>query len=422
MLLVIIIVVIILVAAIGISAVIISVNNKNKMEEIKRNEIENNRQLAENIEQSNNEITDDINKANIDPDTGWNLDKVVKVTSEDNRIVPVPIGYAASTIEGEKSVSTGFVIKEGTDGSKTSGVNEFVWVPIYSMEEIYDSTYHVGQLWDFGTPSSPNNPAVKRYYSAIQNSGYREPDVVTNGVSGEDSTSGTIYDAASNYLEQAGLELGSTATDFKAQLQSEFNSMISSIKTYGGFYIGRYETGNLSLASGDKAVVQKYNTDIANQNWYVQYKVNKTIAANDNVTTSMIWGCQWDATLRWMQRYGTTETVKKFTTDSTFYGNYKDNVITYKTSETAVEQQTVKDEAISIPTGGSEITKINNIYDMAGNVADWTLEAGHAHSRTCRGGNYYISGSYNSAGGRSTNYPNYNSPLNGSRATLYINI
>ena len=30
---------------------------------------------------------------NIDPETGWNLDKVTKVTSEDNIVVPVPIGY-----------------------------------------------------------------------------------------------------------------------------------------------------------------------------------------------------------------------------------------------------------------------------------------------------------------------------------------
>ena len=53
----------------------------------------------------------------------WDLSKVNKVKSEDNIIVPVPKGYTASTVAGEKSVSTGFVIKEGNDGSKTEGIN-----------------------------------------------------------------------------------------------------------------------------------------------------------------------------------------------------------------------------------------------------------------------------------------------------------
>lgn len=415
---IIIIVVIILVLAIAISAFLMIQSNKKKADKQLQEQIEANRLLEE--QQKQNKI-EETKQSNIDEETGWDLDKVTKVISNDNIRVPVPKGYTASSIEGEKNVLTGFVIKEGTDGSKTSGVNEFVWIPIFSMDEIYDSTNNMGQLWDFGTPASPNNPCTKRAYSSVQNNGYREPDVVTNAMSGENSANGKDCDSAVSFLVEAGLSLESNANDFKTQLQKEFADMIASIKKYKGFYIGRYETGNLSLLQGNKAVVQKYNTDISSKDWYTQYKLSKTIAANSNVTTSMIWGCKWDITLKWMQRYG-SEDVRNFTTDSKLHGNFKDTELKYKVNSTSAEQTKAAGVQNIIPTGSSETTKVNNIYDMAGNVTDWTLEAAHAHSRTHRGGSFDTVSSYNSAGTRITTYPVNSSSANGSRASLYINL
>ena len=338
---------------------------------------------------------------NIDPDTGWDLNKVNKVKSEDNVIVPVPKGYTASTVTGEKSVSSGFVIKEGNDGSKTEGINEFVWVPVGNISDIYDEANNAGQLWDFGTSSSPKNPAVKQTYPTTQNSGYREPDVVTKASSGSDSTSGGYYDAVSTNLQQAGLSASATASTFKTQLQNEFNEMIKSVKTYGGFYIGRYETGNLSQT---KAVVQKNNTDINNQTWYTMYKVCKTIKANENVETSMLWGCQWDATLRWMQTSSNSE-VANFPTNSTGKGNYK-----------GTQGSTNK----AIPTGSNSSYSVNNIYDMAGNVFDWTMEAYSTALRVIRGGDYSGTGSAYPASDRNSNAPVDSFSNHGCRSTLYV--
>lgn len=328
--------------------------------------------------------------------TPWDLDKVQKVTSEDNVVVPVPIGYTASTVTGEKSVATGFVIKQGTDGSATSGINEFVWVPVSNINDLYDSTNNAGQLWSFsGTTSS------KRTYPTTQNSGYREPDVVTNASSGSDSSSGSSYDAVSANLQQAGLSSTATVTDFKTQLQNEFTQMKNSVERYGGFYIGRYETGNLSQAT---AVVQKNNSDISNQTWYTQYKLSKTIKANNNVVSSMIWGCQWDATLRWMQTSSNTEVVN-YVTNSTGKGNYA-------RTQGSTNQK--------IATGSNPDYSVNNIYDMAGNVFDWTLEAGTTRTRVLRGGYYFYNGSDSPASGRGNNPPTYSSDSYGSRVTLYV--
>ena len=325
---------------------------------------------------------------------GWNGDKVNPVKSEDNIVVPVPKGYTASTVEGEKSVSSGFVIKEGSNGGATSGINEFVWVPVSNISDIYDSANNAGQLWDFsGTTSS------KTTYPTTKNSGYREPDVVTEASSGADSTGGTMYDAVSTNLQKAGMSSTATASTFKTQLQNEFNEMINSVKTYGGFYIGRYETGNLSQT---KAVVQKNNTDIGGQTWYTMYKMCKTIKANDNVATSMLWGCQWDATMRWMQT-STKPEVANFPTNSEGKGNYKD------TNGNA-----------PIPTGSNNSYAVNNIYDMAGNVYDWTIEAYDTNYRVDRGATYINTGSSSPASNRGYSYPTYSDSYNGCRSTLYV--
>ena len=327
----------------------------------------------------------------------WDLDKVNKVKSDDNVVVPVPKGYTASTVEGEKSVSSGFVIKEGNDGSKTEGINEFVWVPVSNISDIYDEANNAGQLWDFRGKTSS-----KITYTTTQNSGNREPDVVTGASYGSDSTRGSYCDADSTNLQQAGLSASAKASDFKTQLQKEFKDMIDSVKTYGGFYIGRYETGNLSQT---KAVVQKNNEDINNQTWYTMYKLCKTIKANDNVATSMIWGCQWDATLRWMQTSTNTE-IAYFPLISDGKGNYKG---TQESTNTA------------IPTGSNSNYAVNNIYDMAGNVWDLTIEANDTTRRVPRGCDYN-----NTAYDRSASYrrlsctPNCSDSTYGCRSTLYI--
>ena len=324
---------------------------------------------------------------------GWNGDKVNPVKSEDNIVVPVPKGYTASTVEGEKSVSSGFVIKEGNDGSKTEGINEFVWVPVSNISDIYDEANNAGQLWDLSGTTS-----TKKTYPTTQNSGYREPDVVTKASEGSDSSSGSSYDAVSTNLQQAGLSSTATASTFKTQLQTEFNEMIKSVKTYGGFYIGRYETGNLNST---KAVVQKNNSDINNQTWYTMYKICKTIKANENVTTSMLWGCQWDATLRWMQTSSNSE-VANFPTNSTGKGNYSG---------------TQGDTNKAIPTGSNSSYSVNNIYDMAGNVWDWTIEAYNTNGRVARGGYYSVTGP---ARFRGYNGPTGSNSFNGCRSTLYV--
>ena len=347
-----------------------------------------------------------------DPTKDWDLTKVNKATSADGVVVPVPKGYTASSVSTENKVSEGFVIYENTNGEdKREEVNDsnkdiarttrnqFVWVPVANPSEMYGTDKNGkkwGKLYEFSSSgiTARNWTEQGNVMSITATSGsgsYREPDVVTGN--------GTEYDAVNSNLQQAGLDSSATASTFKTQLETEFNNMIASVERYGGFYIGRYETGNLSQ---EKVVVIKNNTDIGNQTWYTMYKKAKGIAVNSNVTSSMIWGSQWDATLKWMYNSGNAE-KKKYTYDSTGKGNY------YDTNGNK-----------TIATGSIETYAVNNIYDMAGNVWDWTIEANSTPVRVNRGGYYYDYGGSYPASNRYNNYPTYSGGSNGFRVALYM--
>ena len=310
---------------------------------------------------------------------GWDGNKVNAVESADKVVVPVPKGYTASSVATENKVSEGFVIYENTNGEdKKEEVNDnnkdtarttrnqFVWVPVANPSEMYGTDKDGkkwGKLYEFSASGiTPLNwteqDGVMSITATSGSDSYREPDVVDS----DSSNSITI-----------------------SQLETEFNDMITSVEKYGGFYIGRYETGNLSQ---EKATVVKNNTDIGNQTWYSMYKKAKGIAVNNNVTSSMIWGSQWDATMRWMYNSGNEE-KKKYTYDSTGKGNY---------SGTNGNQP--------IATGSIEAYAVNNIYDMAGNVSDWTIEAYGTILRDGRGGYYRNNGNSGPASIRSTNGSN----------------
>ena len=84
----------------------------------------------------------------------------------------------------------------------------------------------------------------------------------------------------------------------------------------------------------------------------------------------MIWGCQWDRALDWIvARNGGNYSLVM---DSTEWGNYNDATFEYLDTDGTTK---MKNTARIIPTGSTERNKKNNIYDMAGNVWDWTSEA-----------------------------------------------
>lgn len=331
--------------------------------------------------------------------SNWDLTKVDIVYDTANVAVPVPKGYVASGADGEHTVNTGFVIYEGIgevtndnawDESCTR--NQWVWVPVPDVSRIYEtdsSGKKKSKLYSFSDTGR----------TSYSNSNY-EPGVLSN------------YDNK-KYFARYGLQ-GMTKERFLKEMQDEFNETIKSIQKYGGFWIGRYETGNLKT---EIPVVQRMNTSINNQNWYTAYMLIQLMNANEKVKTSMIFGCLWDETLQWLVDSGNKTYADM--NDSTSWGNYYNSTFEYKKTSGDTSTKSVSSGTI-IPSGSTEYSKANNIYDMAGNVYDWTLEGCGSSSRTYRGGSYGNYGSDSPASYRGHDYPDSSNYNYGFRAYLYI--
>ena len=337
--------------------------------------------------------------------------------------VPVPNGYVGSSVTGENEIDTGYVIYEGEEAVTDSNVadaqknrNQYVWVPVPDISKFYGTDAN-GKKWgknysfssstsssyDEITGTKPYNWSESDGVMTISNkTSYREPDIVKS------------YDYDST-LKTRGLG-AKTTHEFLNQLEKEFNNMIVSVEKYGGFYIGRYETGNINQ---ETPVVQKGNTNISSQTWYNMYKRCKNIKGdNTNVETGMIWGNQWDRTLMWLIETG-SKTKEQIADDSTSWGNYNNATFEYVNSSGSTVTKN-ENSGTKIPTGNTEYTKANNIYDLAGNVYDWTMEASSTYDRVSRGGYSYSSGDSNPAGYRSGSYPAGSYYNFGCRSALYI--
>ena len=269
-----------------------------------------------------------------------------------------------------------------------------------------------GKLYDYDeTGRTPLNWTENGKMSITNLSRYREPAIVSD------------YDTDSQLQSYLG---GKTAYELLVEMEENYYKAIKSIEKYGGFYIGRYETGGLS----ETAVVRKMETDINNQTWYTMYEKTKEISvSNESVKTSMIWGSLWDETIQWLidskatTSNGIEITYELVGDDSTLWGNYYNSTFNYIPEGATEPNPTAKHEKhdyFSIPTGSSEYTKVNNIYDMAGNVYDWTLEANSVNNRDLRGGHYSGDGSNVPAAYRNYDYPTDSYDYYGARALLYI--
>ena len=364
---------------------------KNTWEGAIANEQEEIQNLVNELNSIMNGGTGDGEDGNIDPETGWDLDKVTKFPSKDEPSVnvPIPDGFTASTIEEEQKVEEGFVIKQ--DGTN----NEFVWIPV-SAERLAQMYTEETVALSGGTGVTTNIYSKSSIYTMGKpgdTSSYREPDLVVG--------SGTSYDAVESYQTIVG---ASDTEDFAQKMVNEYQEIHDSIEKYGGFYIGRYElTGTI----GSPTVV-KSGTVITAQYWYnlkaacMKLVDNTGKAENEIIAkTTMIYGNQWDEVCNWLSGAGYD------IEDSTSWGNYRDN-----TEEGAGKKQTA---------GYKETWKVNNIYDFAGNCYEWTQEALNTRRRVMHGGDYYNSGSNAPASHRDNDSPDIDGNSRFStRPTLYI--
>ncbi len=318
-------------------------------------------------------------------------------------VATIPEGFAVSEEKEEQKIANGLVIKN--DG------NEFVWIPctITQYQNAKNAVKRNG--WSHNA----------EYYSNGGGDGsawrddYTEQDISNINalyeINGVDNT--TISEITENWEKK------------QTEVAEE------SIKKYGGFYIGRYEAGIPSNASfytapdseGDNL---KYNvtgrgatdneglTSVKGlspvskkgvQAWNCITQPNAKIVAENmykgssSVRSYLVDLQAWNHICENIYGANVTKTGKSII-DSSSWGNYSNNSSVYNKEiegfwaqhaytttwvyatnykkgpvmAKAGDQNTELggENKIELPTGASEDVKNYNIYDMAGNMWEWT--------------------------------------------------
>ena len=340
--------------------------------------------------------------SNVDT-SNWDLRKVNIVYDTAGVAVPVPIGFTASSVTGEHTVNDGFVVYEGegevNDSNyweESKGRNQFVWVPVADPSRLYTQDSSTGKI------KSKLYSYSETGRNSSSNDNY-EPGIVSN------------FDNE-KYFARYNMQ-GYTREKLLQELEIGLEETIESIEKYGGFYIGRYETGNVT-EEYEVPVVRRMNTDINYVTWYRAYVNSKNISMNLNIQPNLIYGCLWDETIQWLVDSG-EKTVEEIGSDSTAWGNYRNNTFEYTTTSGGTATKSENSSTI-IPTGSAEVTKANNIYDIAGNMYEWTAEVNGSNYRRLRGGSYYVNGDIYPASCRVSDYPSSSYNSYGARAYFYI--
>ncbi|EKC50255.1 hypothetical protein OBE_14226, partial [human gut metagenome] len=128
--------------------------------------------------------------------------------------------------------------------------------------------------------------------------------------------------------------------------------------------------------------------------------------------TKLVSSYAWDTTIAFLQK------VNSDYGSSSEEGNYYDTTFSY-TDITGATKTKASDSEVLVPTG--QTTPVCNIYDMGGNVDEWTTESFSDTDTPCafRGGRY--SGDFASGpAGYRVNYSDNADDSNGFRLTLFM--
>ena len=307
-------------------------------------------------------------------------------------------------------------LNENKDNGNESTENKPIVNPINQIVQ-------VNQTYSGGTTGSYNDPIIPKGFAPINENGadwgteegYKSGLVITDKVTDGESignefvwvpVDGTnVIFARQDWKNKEGElltwpENTTIGTDTDTQYVETVPSEITqSITINGGFYIARFEAGKPQegdlITDGTIKPVSRQGATVWNNiawsdtgisddinpgNGAVtvarnMYSINDT---NYGVASTLIYGTQWDTALNFIGAYNVNESnYVTYATDSTGMGNYNG---------------TIDDTIDELATCGADLSfSQKNIYDMAGNVWEYTMEK-YSFNRVSRGGSYSHSG------------------------------
>ena len=325
----------------------------------------------------------------------------------------------------EGTIDTGLVIQDASG-------NEYVWVVVPRTTAVYATT-GLGKTTFTDTDYTRIETDLKNYTSTYSVTSYSDTWAADTD------------------------NVGWLTSDEYTELK---NKMLKSVYENGGFYVGRYEAGiGTNRTSIEAQVNGKYpvptTAPVSKADAYPYTYVTRTQAQNlaskvnaGTKTSSLMFGLQWDLVLAFMHNKGNIAD-STLTSNSTTIGNYRDSVFqlsqtgqytvcsnyslssTWNPSTTSTTNfvdssrnkiaQSSDGNGILVTTGTSETNKVMNIYDIAGNVYEWTLEKTSYTSYPCavRGGYFRVTGSVDPAASRNFRSTDVSGNVTGFRVSLF---
>ena len=398
-----------------------------------------------------------------DSDGNAKVRMIIVEENTDNTTIKAVIPSGFYYVTGKPS--TGLVISDkfDDDDNNSKGGNQFVWVPCNGGKATYKAhTYATANVNDLGeSTADTGNGGWKTYYyrnySDWQDNAGEA--TVTSAKANSVATYGGFYVARFEAGEPTNASFyndkdGSTYWQIHYNEDASINYGDNTNKPDASkTYKDTYKTKNVTEQDGKKLLpVSKKNTPSWN---YISQTNSKTVSENmygesKTIKSYLIDGTAWDTITQWV-----SDSTKKSVTDSTAWGNYYNANYTLKGLYARHQGRTAKDNVWRwFPayvynngsyTKGSEYTEVAtgvtvegdptrnsacNIYDMAGNMWEWTTETGKHDSKATdatnyavlRGGSFSNNGSYDPVShrhGHSSVSDSYGVNI-GFRVVLYI--
>ena len=289
----------------------------------------------------------------------------------ETRTAVIPGGFTISGIDSERTIEDGLVIylipddeieNVKWDGTEKTKYDQFVWVPVTNVNKMFMCQSKTADLDDEcnielvnGKPTCTNHSnsiAMAGRLYADSNGNFR-PDLTTQTYNAELREPAKLSSTNSSYVNQE--------EEANLDLQTEYNNAVKKVIESKGFWIGRYETSGMSSSNDDIAVNivagKRTNDGINYLNWYRMYKQQQNYVSKKNLDTSkiqstMIFGAAWDQTM------------------------------IFANCET---ETTPKKDYSTVTTGKAETDCYKNIYDLCGNLKEWTTEPNSTYIRVNRG-------------------------------------
>lgn len=284
-------------------------------------------------------------------------------------------------VEGT-TLETGLVIQD-------SSGNEYVWIEVPKLASVYPTAGI--SIKDF----------TDEEYQKIENDLHTYASTYRNGTSASD----TYYSEDTTGLSS------SEYTELKQK-------MLKSVYQHGGFYISRYEAGtNTKRNNGSASIADLVPMSQPNQypiNWVTcsQAQTLASKTSTNGYSGSLLFGIQWDLVEKYIEAKAVAQgtaigTIQsQLINNSTSWGNYRsstynivNNSAQYSTNNGSQWLQAPYNKtsagSVLLSTGANTDFGKQNIFDLAGNVWEWTLENSNIGSQPCviRGGSYESSAS-----------------------------